>query len=219
MFTVPYIRRFVPVFLLIVLAASPALADTAPMTLPAVRSMVASQNYPGLKAFGPGVLPLLVDMYKSSDASERERIANAFYALGWKSAEAKQVLMQDAHTANPSLRIVVQYALGHVSDDRDVVDVLLDNMMNDANPLLRDKAACALAYDQIHLSEQQKIRLYQGLITALSDSKLDVRAIAIQALSIQTGQTKGFDPNGMALRRWMAVRDWNKWLDDYRSHW
>ena len=53
------------------------------------------------------------------------------------------------------------------------MDVLLDNMRNDANPLFRDKAACALAYDQIHLTEKQKVRLYEGLINSLNDAKLD----------------------------------------------
>ena len=78
---------------------------------------------------------------------------------------------------------------------------------------------CALAYDQIHLTEREKIRLYDGLIRALSDSKLDVRSIAALALSIQTGQTKGFDANADAARRDASVREWRKWLDDYRSRW
>jgi len=46
----------------------------------------------------------------------------------------------------------VQYALGRVSSDVSVVDALLDNMQNDALLLFRDKAACALAYDQVHLT-------------------------------------------------------------------
>jgi HEAT repeat protein len=139
--------------------------------------------------------------------------------LGWKSAEAKQALMADVHTQNSDLRLQVQWALGRVSGDLDVVEVLLDNMRNDANPLFRDKAACALAYDQIHLSERQKVRLYEGLIGALSDPKLDVRSIAVLALSIQTGQTKGFEANASAHSRETAVREWKKWLDEYRSRW
>jgi len=82
-----------------------------------------------------------------------------------------------------------------------------------------DKAACALAYDQIHLSERQKVRLYDGLIQALSDPKLDVRSIAALALNIQTGQTKGFDPNGAPAQREVSIRAWRKWLDEYRSRW
>ena len=143
----------------------------------------------------------MAQLYQSAGESNRASIAAAFYGLGWKSPDAKRVLTPDVHIANQALRIQVQYALGRVSSDADVVDVLLDNMQNDANPLFRDKAACALAYDQIHLTEREKVRLYDGLIRALSDSKLDVRSIAALALSIQTGQTKGFDANADAGRR------------------
>ena len=76
----------------------------------------------------------------------------------------------------------MQWALGRVSDDPAVIDVLLDNMRNDPVPLFRDKAACALAYDQVHLSPAQKLRLFEGLIGALDDPKLQVRQVAIQAL-------------------------------------
>jgi hypothetical protein len=127
--------------------------------------------------------------------------------------------MADVHTKNQSLRLQVQYALGRVSDDGDVVEVLLDNMQNDANPLFRDKAACALAYDQIHLTEKQKVRLYEGLINALSDPKVDVRSIARLALRIQTGQTKRFKATGSSTERELAVREWKKWLEEYRSRW
>jgi hypothetical protein len=99
------------------------------------------------------------------------------------------------------------------------VDVLLDKMRNDASPLFRDKAACALAYDQIHLSEREKTRLYEGLISALSDTKLDVRMIALLALNIHTGQTRGFSANAPIAQREAAIRQWQKWLGEYRSRW
>lgn len=184
-----------------------------------VRTLVSQGNVAGLKNLGTGVLPVMVQLYRTGNESDRARLAEAFYGLGWKSPEAKQVLSSDVHTTNPSLRIQVQYALGRVSSDADVVEVLLDNMQNDANPLFRDKAACALAYDQIHLTERQKVRLYDGLIQALGDPKLDVRSIAALALSIQTGQTKGFDANGSPAQRDASIRDWRKWLDEYRSRW
>ncbi len=184
-----------------------------------IQSLVSQRNVAGLKAIGTSVLPVLVEMYRVSDETKKADIADALYQLGWKSPEAKQVLMADVHTQNQNLRLQVQYALGRVSADVDVVDVLLDNMRNDANPLFRDKAACALAYDQIHLTEKQKVRLYEGLIKALSDSKLDVRSIAALALSIHTGQTKGFDANASSSQREAAIREWRKWLDEYRSRW
>jgi HEAT repeat protein len=213
------VRRIALALLFAAAGVLPAAAQTQTITLAMVQSLASKRDTTALKSLGPGVLPLLVQLYRSGNESQRADIAGTFYQLGWKSPEAKQALMQDVHTGNQSLRINVQYALGRVSSDQDVVDVLLDNMMNDGNPILRDKAACALAYDQIHLTEQQKVRLYEGLINALSDPKPDVRSIAVLALNIQTGQTKGFDPNANIVRRWLAIREWNKWLDEYRSRW
>ena len=184
-----------------------------------VETLVSQRNIPALKTMGTSVLPVLIQMYRVSDESGKARIAEILYQLGWKSPEAKQVLMADVHTQNQNLRLQVQWALGRVSADMDVVDVLLDNMRNDTNPLFRDKAACALAYDQIHLTEKQKVRLYDGLIGALSDPKLDVRSIAALALSIHTGQTKGFEANASPAQREVAIREWRKWLDEYRSRW
>jgi hypothetical protein len=170
-----------------------------------------------VKALGPGVLPALARLYERSDPQQRATIAETFYALGWKSPDAKRVLMRDVHTQDPNLRLQVQWALGRVSDDPDVVDVLLANMQDDGNPLFRDKAACALANDQIHLSEVQKIRLYEGLIRALRDPKPQVRDIALKALQIQTGQTKGYNPNGSPDEREAAVQAWLRWLQEYRA--
>lgn len=171
-----------------------------------------------IRAIGPGVLPALAAIYERSDEAQRTAIASTFYALGWKSEEAKRVLMRDVHTPNTDLRLQVQWALGRVSNDADVVDVLLDNMRNDDNPLFRDKAACALAHDQIHLNEDQKFRLYVRLVDALRDPKPDVRQIAIQVLRIQTGQTKNFDPAASPQAREAAIREWQRWLETYRSH-
>jgi HEAT repeat protein len=174
-------------------------------------------NVEAIRALGPGVLPALTALYERGDEGRRSTIASTFYALGWKSEEAKRVLMRDVHTSNSSLRLQVQWALGRVSNDPDVVDVLLDNMRNDDNPLFRDKAACALANDQIHLTEDQKFRLVERLIEALRDPKLQVRQIALQALRIQTGQTKNFDPDGPPQAREAAIQEWRRWLEAYRS--
>ncbi|HEV7501452.1 MAG TPA: hypothetical protein VGQ33_15665, partial [Vicinamibacteria bacterium] len=148
---------------------------------------------------------------------ERQRLAGLFYRLGWKSEEARDALMKDVHTPSQGLRISVQYALGRVSDDVAVVDVLLDNMQNDAQLLFRDKAACALAYDQIHLTPAQKVHLFEGLIRALDDPKVDVRRIAVTVLQIQTGQDKGFSFAGPPEARARAVEAWRQWLAEYRS--
>jgi hypothetical protein len=198
------------------LSAAPP-ADPIPAAT--VRTLVSRGDIASLRKLGTGVLPVMVELYGSAGESDRASLAAAFYGLGWTSPDAKRALTPDVHTTNQALRIQVQYALGRVSSDADVVDVLLDNMQNDANPLFRDKAACALAYDQIHLTEREKVRLYDGLIHALGDPKLDVRSIAALALSIQTGQTKGFSANGTQAQRDASVREWRRWLDEYRSRW
>ena len=171
-----------------------------------------------IKKMGMAVLPAMARVYEKAGPADRATIANAFYVLGWKSADAKRVLMQDAHTDDSNLRLQVQWALGRVSNDADVVDVLLDNMQHDGNPLFRDKAACALAHDQIHLTEGQKLHLYGRLIAALRDPKPQVRDIAIKVLVIHTGQNKGFDPNAPAGNRDESIRAWEDWLAEYRAN-
>jgi HEAT repeat protein len=183
-----------------------------------LRTLVMAGNYAAIQRLGPGSMPELVRLYESADGDpERARVANAFYQLGWKSEDARRALMRDVRTPDQDLRISVQYALGRVSNDPSVVDALLENMQDDANPLFRDKAACALAYDQVHLSEPQKVRLFTGLIRALDDAKPQVRAIAIQALEIHTGQRKGFTPDADPSTRAAAVAQWQEWLRRYED--
>jgi hypothetical protein len=174
-------------------------------------------NIDGLKRLGPGVMPVLASMYERADEPGRTSLAWVFYSLGMKSPDAKRVLMRDVHTVNSELRLQVQWALGRVSNDDEVVDVLLDNMQDDSNPLFRDKAACALAHDQIFLTESQKARLFEHLIAALADPKLQVRDIALKVLEIHTGQTKGFDPNGAPASREASIQAWRAWLQEYRA--
>ena len=183
-----------------------------------LQQWVAGHNVAAIRAQGPAVLPKLVQLYEAAkDEGFKARVAQTLYELSWKSPEAKLALMKDVHTLNQDLRLQVQWALGRVSGDQDVVDALLANMRSDSNPLFRDKAACALAYDQIHLTEQQKVRLFGALIEALLDEKLDVRNIALLALQIHTGQTKGFNPGASRAEREQKVRVWQNWLEQYKS--
>ncbi len=179
---------------------------------------VESANPTELKKLGPNILPIIAKIYLKSDDKTKATLAWVFYELGWKSPEAKAAMMPDVHTKDSKLRLQVQWALGRVSDDSDVVQTLLNNMQSDENPLFRDKAACALASDQIHLNEKQKVQLFEGLIKALNDPKEDVRSIAIKALMIQTGQTKGFDARAPASVRETKIQDWKSWLEKYKSN-
>jgi len=183
----------------------------------ALARAIDADDLAAIKAAGPAVMPSLSRLYTQADETRRVRIAIVFYRLGWKSDEARDALLADAHTPSQALRINVQYALGRVSDDIAVVDVLLDNMQHDGSLVFRDKAACALAYDQVHLRPAQKVHLFEGLIRAMSDPKSDVRRIAALALQIQTGQDKGFHADDPPEMRGPALGAWQKWLAEYRS--
>src|ERR1700674_4229814 len=47
-------------------------------------------NVSALKNLGTGVLPVMVELYRTASESDRANIASAFYALGWKSPEANR---------------------------------------------------------------------------------------------------------------------------------
>jgi len=208
-------RRWTLLFA-VLLTAAPAVAGGVDPAR--VRAAALQGDWKQLQEMGRGVLPEMARLYTASSEKDRATIAYAFYQLGWKSPEAKRVLMADVHTQDEALRLQVQWALGRVSDDADVVDVLLENMRTDPVPLFRDKAACALAYDQIHLSPAQRMRLFEGLVHALEDDKTQVRQIPLQALQILTGQTKGFQPVAPPEARHRAVEEWKACLAEYRAN-
>jgi HEAT repeat protein len=209
-FRATWLLRLVPL--------APQLVSGQDASATRLQQWVAAHNVAPIRALGRPVLPKLVQLYGTArDDGLKARVAQTFYELGWESPEAKRALMKDVHTLNQDLRLQVQWALGRVSNDQDVVDTLLANMRTDSNPLFRDKAACALFYDQIHLSEQQKVRLFAGMIKALSDDKFDVRHIAMLALQIHTGQTKGFDAGASLADREQKIKLWQTWLEQYKS--
>lgn len=204
--------------LLAAVLAPPSVNAAQPIDTSRLNAAALAGDWKQVQTMGPGAMPSLVALYTSSSEKDRASIAYVLYNLGWKSPDAKRALMADVHTQNRALRVQVQWALGRVSDDPDVVDVLLDNMRNDPEPLFRDKAACALAYDQIHLAPGQRLRLFTGLIAGLEDEKPQVQQIALQALQILTGQTKGFAPGGDPAARARAVVEWKRWLSEYRAN-
>ena len=179
---------------------------------------VSFYNINAIKSLGPDVMPILSDLYLISDIKQKRVIANIFYQLKFESEEAKNALIQDVKTNDENLRISVQYALGRVSSNQEVVDALLDNMQHDNNAYFRDKAACALAYDQIHLTDLEKIRMYEGLIKGLSSSNRQVSSNDIKALKINTGQTIVFFVSGTARNQSESLKKWHEWLDEYKSN-
>ena len=211
-------------WVLAVLAATSLLAAGPVVTEDSVRAAITPLNQldndsiERIRTLGPGLLPHLARIYETSSEDDRAVIAWIFYRLGWKSPAARAVLLKDIDTQNQKLRLQVQWALGRVSDDTEVVDILAGIMRQDDNPLFRDKAACALAYDQIHLTEKQKVRLYGKLIEGLGDPKDQVRAISILALKIHTGQTKGFDPAAPLDERNNSISRWKIWLAEYEKN-
>lgn len=169
-------------------------------------------------AYGHGVMPVLIDLYREANREERTQIANILYGLGWRSEEAKELLMQDARSLNQDLRISAQYALGRVSDDPAIVDLLIENLQKGFNPRVRDKAACGLAYDQIHLDERQKVRLLRKVIGLLESPSAETRMLAIRVLHVHTGQTKGFVPALPESHRAVAVERWKRWIEEYEAN-
>ncbi len=211
-------RIFYPAALILFFSVLCNISTAARIDKEDVIKYVSGYNITAIKELGPDVMPVLSNLYKISDQKQKQVIANIFYQLGIESRDAKDGLMQDIRTDNQQLRISVQYALGRVSSDKDVVDALLYNMHNDNNAYFRDKAACALAYDQIHLTDREKVQLYEGLIKGLSSSNRQIRDIAIKALQIHTGQTKGYHANVTAIAQSESIRKWHEWLEEYKSN-
>jgi hypothetical protein len=183
-----------------------------------LRRWISEDKRDAIEGLGPQVMPLLAEIYRSSEPQERAGIAAIFYQFGWQSEEAKAALLEDIDTTDERLAIRVEYALGRVSNDDAVVEALLDNLETGASPLIRDKAGCGLAYDQIHLTEEQKVNLYFRLIELLPSQNPETRSLAIRVLQVHTGQTKGYLPLLPAPQLNAAIMRWRKWLEEYADN-
>jgi len=199
---------------LLLLSVSVAAAAAAP----SVAALAGQGDVAALQRLGPEIVPELARLYEQGGEAERWKLAALFSRLNWQSPRLEAVLLRDVHSPNQGLRIAVQYALGHVAADDRVVDLLLDAMRHDHDPVIQDKAACSLSYDQVLLSEPQKIRLFGELIRSLEDPDLYIRSLAIQALAVYTGQHKGFIPNAPPEHRRLSVARWQQWLAEYRAN-
>ena len=154
--------------------------------------------------------------YISAAPRERRSLANVFYALGWESEELKKALITDIHTNDPELRVSVQYALGRVSSDPEVRAVLRGILLHDQNSFFRDKAGCALANDQIHLDDFERLEVLSFAIEDLESNDPLTRDISLRVLQTMTGQTKGFDPSAPLEQREGPLNEWKRWLLEYR---
>ena len=183
-----------------------------------LRRWISEDKRDAIEGLGPQVMPLLAKIYRSSESQERADIAAIFYQLGWQSEEAKAALLEDIDTTDERLAVRVEYALGRVSNDDAVVEALLDNLETGASPLIRDKAGCGLAYDQIHLTEEQKVNLYFRLIELLPSENPETRSLAIRVLKVHTGQMKGYLPLLPAPQLNAAIMRWRRWLEEYADN-
>ena len=200
-------------------AVALALAGAAPARQEsALWSLLEGGRWDELRGRGPAVVPELAALYRATpEPGDRARIAQAFYVLGWPSEEAAEALFADAGTAHRDLRLQVQWALGRVSSDDRVVDYLLASLVRGDDLLIRDKAACALASDQIHLSPEQRLRLLTRVVDLLESPEPWTRWTALRVLQTQTGQDKGFGPKAPDPERAAAVARWRRWLDEFRA--
>ena len=172
-----------------------------------------------VQAIGTGALPELVRLYTRVVATGADRDRQVFYNLGWRSEEAKRALMAEAHTTDPDLRLQVQWALGRVSESPAVVDVLLDNMQNDPVPLFRDKAACALAYDQVHLSARTEAAALRGPRPRARRREAAGETGGPPGLAASS-RTRRRDSSATAppQARSTAIEAWKRWLAEYRAN-
>ncbi len=179
---------------------------------------LSEEKIDAIQSLGPAIIPHILDRYSTSDDQQQAKLAGLLSELGWQSEEAAKVLLWDIKTPDETLRINIQYALGNLSSNPVIVQSLLDNMRNDENPLIRDKAACALSNNQVYLTMRQRYPLLRGLVDGLSDPKAQVRKISIKALKIHTGQKMGFLADADPQARNAAIQRWQAWLDDYQRN-
>jgi hypothetical protein len=67
-----------------------------------LRVAAVAGDWKQIQAMGTGALPALARLYEASSEKDRATIAFVFYSLGWKSPDAKRVLMADVHTQDRS---------------------------------------------------------------------------------------------------------------------
>lgn len=186
----------------------------------AIEEILAIKNIPvdEIESFGYGAIPILTELYSEAESnSEKSRIAWVFWRLGWKSPEIEQAMAADLESNDANLKVWVQWGIAKSTQSSEVINKLVYNLENDPSPFVRDKAACALASDFIHISPSQRLIILKGLVAGLDNEILQVRKSSLQALQIQTGQSKGFVPTAEEAERAQSIAEWNQWLEEYEQ--
>jgi hypothetical protein len=121
---------------------------------------------------------------------------------GVESERAFQVLMRFVHDPDQHTRYWAVESLGYLGTDA-TVPVLLEIFHDDPSPVIRERAACALAQSGM-LSQEQRKRAVPQLLNYVDDASLDAqtRSWVFQALADITGQRLPHD--AAAWRNWYS---------------
>ena len=141
--------------------------------------------------------------------------ANALWDLGLlggrgiEPERSAQILLASLHDSNTNIRYWAVEGLSYLGTDQTIAP-LLEVLHDDASPMIRERAACALAQSGM-LSEKQRRTAVPKLLDFADDPELDgqTRLWVFQALRDITGQNLPHD--AAAWRNWYSSNDgrWN----------
>lgn len=137
--------------------------------------------------------------------------ANALWDIGLlggrgiEPQRSAQVLLASIHDQNVNIRYWVVEGLSYLGTD-DTIAPLLGVLHDDPSPMIRERAACALAQSGM-LSEKQRRTAVPKLLDFADDPALDgqTRLWVFQALRDITGQNLPHD--AAAWRNWYSSND------------
>lgn len=128
---------------------------------------------------------------------------------GIEPERSAQILLASLHDANVNIRYWSVEGLSYLGSDQTIAP-LLEVLHDDSSPMVRERAACALAQSGM-LSEKQRRTAVPKLLDYADDPALDAqtRTWVFQALRDITGQNLPHD--AAAWRNWYSSNDgrWN----------
>lgn len=150
-----------------------------------------------------------------ANTGEQGLRANALWDLGLlggrgiEPERAAQILLASLHDSNVNIRYWAVEGLSYLGSDETIAP-LLGVLHDDPSPMIRERAACALAQSGM-LSEKQRRGAVPKLLDFADDSAVDAqtRTWVFQALRDITGQNLPRD--AAAWRNWYSSNDgrWN----------